>query len=116
MTDLKASEKLKPSNGDTKNVVDTVNKVGRPMRLEKEQIIQYITKMSQQEASKKLGVSLSTLKRRFYEMDMGKWPCKRQRSAIAKLNISFITRRDYQQEKYMSQEDIERLMAAFQKA
>ncbi|KAL0486484.1 hypothetical protein AKO1_012048 [Acrasis kona] len=37
--------------------------------------------LSQQEASDKLGISLSTLKRRFYEFGVGRWPSKSERIA-----------------------------------
>jgi hypothetical protein len=59
------------------------NKIGKRSRnkkldqITKEDMMKYF-KYTQSVAAKKLGVSVSTLKRRFYQLDMGKrWPYKR---------------------------------------
>ncbi|KAL0485877.1 hypothetical protein AKO1_002149 [Acrasis kona] len=46
---------------------------GKRVNVNKDQILES-THLSQQEASRRLNISLSTLKRRYYELDMGKWP------------------------------------------
>ncbi|KAL0486026.1 hypothetical protein AKO1_012222 [Acrasis kona] len=85
----------------TENPFDKKPRKKHP-RLSAEKISKYLS-MSQAEACHHLGVSLSTLKRRFYELNMGKWPCKKTRSKSSKSYISTIINKTMKDEKDLSE-------------
>ncbi|KAL0485986.1 hypothetical protein AKO1_012293 [Acrasis kona] len=66
----------------------------RRVQVDTKQILECMH-LSQNEACKELNISLSTLKRRYYELNIGKWPNHKQDSkqkpnGVNKADISFI--------------------------
>jgi DNA-binding NtrC family response regulator len=59
------------------------------VEIRREDLLKYMN-CSQQYAAKMLGVSVSTLKRRFYELNMGKWPYVENKSIEKKRKIEFL--------------------------
>ncbi|KAL0478332.1 hypothetical protein AKO1_008571 [Acrasis kona] len=73
---------------------------GRPPQLEKNDVLKYLH-LPQHEACLLLGISLSTLKRKFYELGIGKWPSKSERAARKErpMSIEAILNKEFLDEK-----------------
>lgn len=78
----------------------------------KEEIKKYFN-VSQSKAAKLLGVSVSTLKRRFYSMNMGRWPYPENRYLARKRSISYICSPNNRPEKQLDPHTLHVLLRAF---
>jgi DNA-binding transcriptional regulator YiaG len=85
---------------------------GGRKEITKEEIKKYFN-VSQSKAAKLLGVSVSTLKRRFYSMDMGRWPYPGNRYSARKRTISYICSPNNRPEKQLDPHTLHVLLRAF---
>jgi hypothetical protein len=84
----------------------------RKREITKDEIKKYFN-YSQAKAAKMLGVSVSTLKRRYYSMGMGKWPYPENKFLAKKRSVSYICLAQDRPEKFMDQTTLQQLYKAF---
>jgi len=84
------------------------------IQLSKEDIERYSNVCSQTLAAKLLNVSLSTLKRRFYELGMGRWPKVRNQGEDCKRTIYYLLNDEDKNTKFIDSLTMQNLQQAFE--
>jgi hypothetical protein len=101
-----------------KNIPAPINT--KKQELTKEEISKYFS-YSQSTAAKMLGISVSTLKRRYYSMGLGKWPYQYAKSPKSsfqekKGGLGFVLNKGLVDEKHLSKNVEKQLLNAFMNA
>jgi predicted DNA-binding protein (UPF0251 family) len=69
------------------STINTNNRLQQRLNVPVKEILS-VLHLTQPDAAKKLGISLTTLKRRFKEMNMGRWPINSQENSLHDMNAS----------------------------